>query len=60
MNSEKTEGHVVKDFYIGNTHIQICDDYCRDKTKEEVDEILARIAEKVRIPLLKALGQIKD
>ena len=55
-----SEGHVVKDFCIGNTHVKICDDYCRDKTKEEVDEILARIAQKVRIPLLKALGQLDD
>lgn len=38
------EGHVVEEFKIGNTQIKICDDYCRDKTPEEVDAILARIA----------------
>lgn len=37
------EGHVVEEFYIGHTHICICDDYCRDKTKEDVQEILRRI-----------------
>ena len=38
------EGNVVKDFYIGHTHIKICDDSCRDKTPEQVEAILARIA----------------
>ena len=38
------EGHVVKDFYVGHTHIVICDDYCRDKTPEEVKETMRRIA----------------
>lgn len=38
-------GHVVKEFKIGNTVCRICDDYCRDKTKEEVDAILERIAD---------------
>ena len=37
------EGHVVEDFYIGHTHIRICDDYCRDKTKEDIQNILRRI-----------------
>ena len=36
-------GHVVEDFYIGNTHVRICDDACRDKTPEEVQAILDRI-----------------
>lgn len=34
--------HVAEDFYIGNTHVIISDDYCRPR--EEVDEILRRIA----------------
>ncbi len=38
-------GHVVEDFYQGHVHIRICDDYCRDKTPEEVQAILDRIAE---------------
>jgi hypothetical protein len=41
---------IVKDFYIGNTHILI-DDACCVKTREEVDKILANIA---RIVLLDA------
>lgn len=44
-----TEGHVVEDFYIGKTHVQICDDYCRNKTRAEVDEILARIARNAQV-----------
>ena len=38
-------GHVVKEFMLGDTKIQICDDYCRDKTQEEIDEILERIGD---------------
>lgn len=38
------EGNVVKDFYVGHTHIKICDDSCRDTTPEQVDDILTRIA----------------
>lgn len=34
---------IRKDFYIGNTHIMIDDEDCV-KTKQEADEILARIA----------------
>ncbi len=38
------EGHVVMEFKSGNTTLRICDDYCRDKTPEQVDAILDRIA----------------
>ncbi len=38
------EGNVVRNFKIGNTRVIICDDYCRDKTPDEVNAILARIA----------------
>lgn len=31
------DGHVVKDYYIGHTHIKICDDCYRDKTPEELE-----------------------
>ncbi len=34
--------HVAEDYYVGNTHVIISDDYCRPR--EEVDEILRRIA----------------
>lgn len=47
-------GNVVEEFKIGNTKVRICDDYCRDKTPEEVDDILKNIAETVREPLIVA------
>lgn len=47
-------GNVVEEFTIGNTKVRICDDYCRDKTSEEVDAILESIAETVRGPLIVA------
>ncbi len=47
-------GHVVEDFYIGDIHVRICDDYCRDKTPEDVDKILKRIAELTYGPLVEA------
>jgi hypothetical protein len=34
--------HIAEDFYIGNTHVQICTDYCCKP--EEVPAILQRIA----------------
>lgn len=36
-------GNVVEEFYIGNTRVRICDDYCRNKSQEDVDKILERI-----------------
>jgi len=45
MAKNYAEGNVVKSYKIGNTRIKICDDYCRDKTPEEVDAILKRIAD---------------
>jgi len=38
-------GNVVKEYKIGNTRIKICDDAYRNKTPEEVQEILRRIAQ---------------
>lgn len=35
---------VVQEQKIGNTLIRIHDDYCRDTTPEQVEEILKRIA----------------
>lgn len=37
-------GNVVKEFSIGNTRVKICDDYCRDKSKAEIEAILKKIA----------------
>lgn len=45
------EPHIVEDFYIGNTHIQIADNSC--VAPEDVDEILKRIARQVQ-PVLVA------
>lgn len=42
--------HIVEDFYIGNTHIQIADNSC--VAPEEVDEILERIARMVQPALV--------
>lgn len=36
--------HIVRDFYIGNTRIMIADNYCRDKSPEDVQRILQKIA----------------
>lgn len=35
--------HIVEDFVIGNTRIQIADNFCKNKTKEEIDAILRNI-----------------
>ena len=45
---EIKEGNVVRDFKIGNTRVKICDDCCRDKTPDQVDAILKRIAQAVQ------------
>lgn len=37
-------GNVVSEFTLGKTKIRICDDYCHNKTKAEVDEILDRVS----------------
>lgn len=50
-------GNVVEEFNIGQTRIRICDDYCRDKTKAEVEEILKRIARNAIGPLTVAASQ---
>lgn len=44
-------GNVVKEFNIGNTKVRICDDYCRNRTKAEIEEILRRIAKNALGPL---------
>ena len=55
------QGNVVKSFSIGNTRIKICDDYCRDRTPAEVDEILKRIARRAQEALSAqaAMGEIE-
>lgn len=39
------EGHVVKEYMDGRVHVRICDDYCRNKTPEEIQAILDRCSE---------------
>ena len=41
---EAQQPHIVKDFSMNGTRIKIADNYCRDKTNEEVAQILRRIA----------------
>ena len=53
------QGNVVKDYYIGDTRVKICDDYCRDCTPQEIDEILKRIARRAQIALSAAVDGIK-
>lgn len=47
-NTERKKDNVVDRFKLGNTSIEICDDYSRNVTAEEVEAILARIAEKAQ------------
>lgn len=44
-------GNVVKEFNIGKTRVRICDDYCRGKTKQDIEEILRRIVRNAIGPL---------
>ncbi len=37
--------NIVREFTVGNTRIKIADDYCRDKTPEDVKKILKEIAQ---------------
>ena len=39
--------NIAEDFFIGKSHIQISDDFCKNKTDEEVDRILERIAKRI-------------
>jgi hypothetical protein len=36
-------GNIVEDFKVGNTHIMICDDDCRDKTPEDKARAIKRM-----------------
>lgn len=44
MNNIPANPHIVRDFKVGNTRIMIADDYCRDKSREDVEKILQEIA----------------
>ena len=36
-------GNIAEDYYIGGTHVIICDDAYRDITESEINDILDRI-----------------
>ena len=36
--------NIAKDFYKGHTHIKIATDYCNDKTPQDVERTLEKIA----------------
>ena len=39
--------HVVEDFYIGKVHVKICDDFCREKSPQDVQKIMDNLATKI-------------
>ena len=41
---QRLEDNLVEKFNLGNTQIEIYDDAYKDKTKEDVDKILKRVA----------------
>jgi len=48
------DGNIVKEFMMGPTKVKICDDYCRDKTPEEVQQILGDIAKAASVAIKNA------
>ena len=38
------DGNIVRDYYSGNTHIKVADDYYRNKSEEEIERILRDVA----------------
>ena len=54
--------NLAKEFKIGNTLIRIFDDYCRDKTPEDVQAILDRIAIRVeeQLAMQETLAQSRE
>ncbi|MCD8215943.1 MAG: hypothetical protein LUC97_09940 [Clostridiales bacterium] len=44
MTRSRNKGCIAKKFKIGNTGVYIHTDYCLDKTQEDIDKILRRIA----------------
>ncbi len=45
MPEKEKQGNVVKEILVENTKVKICDDFCRDRTPEEIEKILSKIAE---------------
>jgi hypothetical protein len=48
---DKKQGHVVKEYNLGNTKVRIADDYCRNKTSADVQATLTRIAKRAQTQL---------
>lgn len=40
-------GNVVEEFMLGQTKVRICDDYYKDKSPEDIQEILDKVAQDV-------------
>ena len=40
--------NIVRDYYIGNTRIKIADNYCANRTVEDVKRILRDVARKAQ------------
>ena len=53
MDKKLISDNIAEDYMLGNTRVRIATDYCKDKTPEEVQEILDRIAQKAQ-PILVA------
>lgn len=49
------EPHIARDYKIGNTRVIVATNYCEDKTPEDVQKILDRIARKVQPGLVAAM-----
>lgn len=41
-------GNVVKSYKLGNSSIQVCDDYCRSMSMADIEVILRRMAFKAQ------------
>lgn len=48
----ENKNHIVSEFKIGETTIKICDDYCKNKSKSDVENILKRISENIDVDCL--------
>ena len=54
MNNTEHSPNIVRDFMVGNTRIKIADDCCRDKTPEDVQKILRKIAQRAQAAITAA------
>lgn len=59
VSTEKKEGHVVMETYIGNCHVRFCDDYVL-KDEEEIKKQLKRIEQIIWDGIPKVPNQDKN